>query len=208
MKNSGKIRILIADDHAVVRMGLAALLRKEADMTVVGESEDGMETVRLAHQVKPDLIIMDFMMPKMDGAAATEAILKRTPDVKILILTTFGTSDGISRALQCGASGAVQKNISSKVLLSTIRRVAYGERVISDDILDTIRKDPIPQLTQRQLEVLTGVTRGMTNNDIAQQLGITSDGVKAHLTTIFAKLGVSGRSEAISLALRRNILKP
>ena len=208
MTKSGKIKILVADDHAIVRMGLIALLKKEKDMAVVGEAEDGLEAVEQAAKLRPDVVLLDLMMPQMDGADATAAILERCPSARILILTTFGTSESIGKALRSGATGAVQKNLSNVELLSAIRDIAEGKQVISADIQDTLSSDdPIPDLTERQMEILQSVTRGLTNNEIAKQFGITYDGVKAHLKVIFAKLGVSGRSEAITIALRKHLLK-
>jgi len=208
MTKTNKIRILVADDHAIVRMGLIALLKKERDMTVVGEAEDGAEAIVRAGELSPDVILLDLMMPKMDGADATAAILQKCPSARILILTTFGTSESIGKALRSGATGAVQKNLSNFELLTAIRDVAAGKRVISPDIQDTLSgDDPIPELTERQMEILQSVTRGLTNNEIARQYGITYDGVKAHLKVIFSKLGVTGRTEAIAIALRKHLLK-
>ena len=203
-----KIKILVADDHAIVRMGLIALLKKEKDMTVVGEAEDGHEAVAQTEKLKPDVVLLDLMMPKMDGAEATAAILEKCPSARILILTTFGTSESIGKALRSGATGAVQKNIANTELLAAIRDVAAGRQVVSEDIKATLLEDdPIPELTERQLEILHSVTRGLTNNEIAKQFGITYDGVKSHLKVIFNKLGVTGRAEAISIALKKHLLK-
>ena len=203
-----RIRILVADDHAIVRMGLIALLKKEKDMSVVGEAEDGLEAVVQAEKLKPDVVLLDLMMPKMDGAEATAAILAKCPSARILILTTFGTSESIGKAIRCGATGAVQKNIANTELLAAIRDVAAGKQVVSEDIRAALSEDdPIPDLTERQMEILHSVTRGLTNNEIAKQFGITYDGVKSHLKVIFNKLGVTGRAEAISIALRKHLLK-
>jgi len=208
MTPSKKFRILVADDHAIVRMGLIALLKKEKDMTVIGEAEDGAEAVVQSEKLRPDVVLLDLMMPKMDGAEATAEILAKCPSAHILILTTFGTSDAISKALRSGATGAVQKNLSNVELLSAIREIAIGKSVISADIQETLASDePIPDLTNRQLQILQSLTRGFTNNEIAKQYGITYDGVKAHLKAIFAKLGVTGRTEAIAIALRKHLLK-
>ena len=208
MTKPAKIRILVADDHAIVRMGLAALLKREKDMSVVGEAEDGLEAVEQAERFKPDVVLLDLMMPKMDGAEATAAILGKCPTARILVLTTFGTSESIGKALRSGATGAVQKNLSNVELLSAIRDVAAGRQVISSDIRETLASDdPIPDLTERQMEILQSLTRGLTNNEIAKQYGITYDGVKSHLKVIFSKLGVTGRAEAISIALRKHLLK-
>jgi len=208
MTPSNKIRILVADDHAIVRMGLIALLKKEKDMTVVGEAEDGVEATVQAGKLSPDVVLLDLMMPRQDGADATAAILEKCPSARILILTTFGTSEAIGKALRSGATGAAQKNLTNAELLDAIRTVAAGRPFISQDIQATLdNDDPIPDLTDRQMKILESVTRGLTNNEIAKQYGITYDGVKSHLKLIFAKLGVTGRSEAIAIALRKHLLK-
>lgn len=206
MTNKTKLRILVADDHAIVRMGLTTLLKKEG--IVVGEAEDGRHAVQLAEELKPDVILLDLMMPIMDGAEATVAIHDKCPSAKILLLTTFGTSEAIGKALRSGASGAILKNISNTELLQAIHNVAMGETVISPDIKNILSNDtPIPDLTERQKDILHSVTRGLTNAEIAKQYGITYDGVKSHLKVIFAKLGVTGRAEAITIALRKHLLK-
>ena len=209
MTSSEKTRILVVDDHAIVRMGLIELLKKEKDLAVVGEAENGEEAVALAAKYRPDVVLMDFMMPQMDGAEATSAIHAQDAGIGILILTTYGTYEGIGKALRSGATGAVQKDIPYQELLDAIRRTARGECVISPDIQSALDEDaPIPELTERQKEILHSVTRGLTNNEIAKQYGITYDGVKSHLNKIFRKLGVTGKAEAISIALRKHLLKP
>ena len=151
---------------------------------------------------------MDLMMPKKDGVAATAEITEKSPAAKVILLTTFGTSDGISHALQAGAKGAILKNADNNQLASAIRKVAAGGRVIASEISKTLRIDPpVTDLTPRQLEILQSVTRGLTNEDIAKQFGITSSGVKQHLSAVFAKLGASSRSEAVAIALRKQLLK-
>ena len=203
-----KIKLLVVDDHAVVRIGLVALFNREQDMTVVGEAENGEQALSAIRKLSPDVVVLDFMMPKMDGAEATAAIHAEFPDVKILILTTFGTSDGIAHALKSGATGAIQKNITSEKLVDAIRRVAAGGSVISPEIKQSLKSEPpIPSLTQKQKLILHSVTRGLSNREIATQFGISTNGVKDHLNAIFTKLGASGRSEAITIALRKHLLK-
>lgn len=208
MMQTEKTRILVVDDHAIVRMGLVELLKKEKDLVIVGEAENGEDGVALAAKLRPDVVLMDFMMPQMDGAEATAAIHALNPSTSILILTTYGTSEGVGKALRSGATGAVQKDIPYIELLDAIRKTAKGECVISPDIQSALDEDlPIPELTERQKEILHSVTRGLTNNQIAKQYGITYDGVKSHLNKIFRKLGVSGKTEAIAIALRKHLLK-
>ena len=203
-----KKKVLIVDDHSLVRLGLSALLGYQSDMEVAGEAEDGEEAVHLACKVRPDVIVMDLMMPGVDGVEATRRIREKLPDSHILILTTFGTSADVARAIAAGASGAIMKDTSNEDLLNAIRTVAEGGKVFSPDIEQHVKEYSVsPDLTQRQMEILHSVTRGLSNPDIAKQFDITVDGVKAHLSAIFAKLGAANRSEAITIALRRHLLK-
>ena len=203
-----KKKVLIVDDHSLVRLGLSALLGYQSDMEVAGEAEDGEEAVHMACKVRPDVIVMDLMMPGVDGVEATRRIREKLPDSHILILTTFGTSADVARAILAGASGAIMKDTSNEDLLNAIRTVAEGGKVFSPEIEQHVKEYSVsPDLTQRQMEILHSVTRGLSNPDIAKQFGITVDGVKAHLNVIFAKLGAANRSEAIAIALRRHLLK-
>ena len=203
-----QMKVLIVDDHSLVRMGLAALLGYQKDLVVAGEAEDGEQAVRLAREINPDVIVMDLMMPGMDGVEATRQIRAERPDARILVLTTFGTSADVARAIAAGAAGAVMKDTSNDELLAAIRTVAEGGSAFSPEIEQMVKEDPAPpKLTRRQLEILHSVTRGLSNPDIAKQFGITVDGVKAHLNVIFSKLGAANRSEAITIALRKHLLK-
>ena len=203
-----KKKVLIVDDHSLVRLGLSALLGYQSDMDVAGEAEDGEEAVHMACKVRPDVIVMDLMMPGVDGVEATSRIREKLPDSHILILTTFGTSADVARAIAAGASGAIMKDTSNEDLLNAIRTVAEGGKVFSPEIEQHVKEYSVsPDLTQRQMEILHSVTRGLSNPDIAKQFGITVDGVKAHLNVIFSKLGAANRSEAIAIALRRHLLK-
>ena len=204
----GLIRVLIADDHAMVRMGLASLLGTETDIEVVGEADDGEVAVRKALTLKPDVVVMDLMMPKKDGAMATAEIRELMPDTKILLLTSFGTADGVAHALAAGATGALMKNADFSELVASIRTVASGGRAVSPEIEHFIEEDPpVQKLTPRQMDILASVVRGLTNDDIARQFSIQRSSVKDHLTAIFAKLGASNRAEAISIALRKQLIK-
>lgn len=206
--NNTKIRVLVADDHKVVRAGLSALLNTEPDIEVVGQAENGAKAVDETLRLKPDVVIMDLMMPVMDGLAATETLHEKAPEARILILTTFGTSDGIARALAAGASGALLKNADSGELASAIRIVHAGKQAISAEIRHQIQTDPpVPDLTPRQSEILNSMTQGLSNHDIAQQLGIRQDGVKEHINAIFTKIGAANRAEAVAIALRKHLLK-
>ena len=203
-----KIKILIVDDHAIARMGLASILGTKPDLDVVGEAADGQEALDKVQTLAPDMIIMDLLMPGMDGATATALIHDVRPASKILILTTYGTADGIAHALEAGASGAVMKNIDYEELIDTIRAVASGKRVIAPEIRSAFRDSPpIPELTRRQHDILLSMSRGLTDADIAKELGLTPNSVREHITTIFNKLGAANKAEAVAIALRKHLLK-
>ena len=202
-----KTRILLADDHLVVRMGLALMISRQSDMELAGEAENGEVTIRLARELNPDVIIMDLQMPIMDGATATQKILAENPEARILILTTFGATADAARALDAGAKSAISKDSSQESLLTAIRATASGESVVDDDIraaAETFRS--APRLSARQIEILDYASRGLENAEIAKLLGITADGVKKHLKIIYAALGASTRAEASSLAIRLGLL--
>ena len=202
------INILIADDHAIVRMGLASLFSTQDGLSVVGDAEDGEAAVRKTLKLKPDVVVMDLMMPKKDGATATAEIHAALPDVKILILTTFGTSDGIVHALNAGALGAIMKSSPNSELVSSIRAIAKGKRAISEEVERLLEEDPPAKaLTPRQMQILEDLVRGLTNQNIATQLGIREDRVKGHVNSIFTKLGAANRTEAVAIALRKHLLK-
>ena len=202
------IRVLLADDHTIVRIGLAALLGAEKDIEVVGEAKNGDMAVKEALRLTPDVVIMDLMMPKKDGATATAELHEKLPDTKVIILTTFSASDGIAHALESGAAGALMKTADDDVLVTTIRAVASGKTVVSADIRRLLENDPpIPKLTPRQIEVLQSMTRGLTNRDIAKQLGIRQDRVDEHVAAILTKIGAANRTEAVAIAMRKHLLK-
>ena len=203
-----KTSVLLVDDHSVVRMGLAAIINIEKDLKVCGEAESGAEAVKLAREMRPDVVVMDFMMPGMDGAEATEAVLRASPESKVLVLTTYGTSSDIARALKSGATGAVTKNLSNEELADAIRATARGERMLSAEIEASLSEAESDNgLTARQREVLDSITRGLSNDDIAGMLGISKVRVKQHLAALYQKLGAANRAEAVAIALRRQLLK-
>lgn len=203
-----KIKVLIADDHEIVRAGLAALLGTEKDLDVIGFAANGVEAVREAVRLQPDVILMDLMMPKKDGVEATAEISARAPNAKVILLTTFGTSDGIAHALDVGARGAILKNADNSQLAIAIRKVAGGGRYLSADIRRQFAADPpLPDLTPRQKEILHSMIRGLTDRDIACQLGIRQDGVNDHVRDILQKLNAANRTEAVAIALKKHLLK-
>lgn len=203
-----KIKVLLADDHLVVRMGLAAIISLEKDMTVVAEASDGLEAVRLAAETHPDVIVMDLMMPKLGGAQATAEIVAANPEVKIIVLTTFGGSVDVKRALNAGAKSALVKATSQTDLIDAIRRTANGEAVVCSEIGNTLESDDgALNLSDRQLEILAYVAKGLNNREIAEVMHVGNDCIKAHLKAIFSKLNVTSRSEAAAYAVNRNLVK-
>ena len=202
-----KTRILLADDHLVVRMGIATIISFEPDLEVVAEADTGEEAVQFARERRPDVVVMDLMMPGMDGAEATAAIRREEPSAKILILTTFGTSDEMRRALDAGAMGGLLKSSSKDEIISAIRAVADGRRVLSPEIEHGLGpSSDAPSLTTRQLEVLNLAAKGFTNHEIGEILGIGANGVKDHLKAIYGRLGVASRTEATSMAISLRII--
>ncbi|MGN0832119.1 MAG: response regulator [Kiritimatiellia bacterium] len=202
-----KIAILIADDHEVVRAGLAAIFRYQRDFIVAGEAKDGAEALARAQELRPDVVVMDLAMPGMDGVAATRAIRRAVPAAKIIILTTYASSSEVHLALEAGALGAVSKDAPTTTLVAAIRDVARGRQAFSPDIAGQIAAAERPVLTGRQLEILEALTRGLSNHDIAVMCHISEDGVKAHLKALFAKLNVANRLEASAYALKMHLVR-
>ena len=208
VKSAARIRVLIADDHTIVRAGLAALLGTEDDLEIVGQAKNGDEAVREAVRLIPDVVIMDLMMPKKDGVEATAEIAAQVPAAKVILLTTFGTSNGIAQALRNGAHGAILKNADNAQLAQAIRKVASGGEYVSPEIRQQLAVEPpIPDLTPRQKEILASMIRGLTDRDIARQLGIRQDGVNEHVSAILRKIGAANRTEAVAIAIRKHLLK-
>ena len=202
------VRVLIVDDHAVLRMGLTSLLKSQSGFDVVGEASGGEIALRKVLELKPDVVIMDLMMPGMDGIEATRRMLLQHPDTKVLILTTFGTSDGIAHALEAGALGAIMKNAEPGELVKAIRTVAAGRPYLSKEVSRIMADEPpVPTLSPRQMEILQSIERGFSNADIAKQLSISVDVVKEHIRFLLAKLGAANRTEAVAIALRKHLLK-
>ena len=203
----GKIGILFADDHQIVREGFVRLVGREADMKIVGEAENGLEAVRLAIGLKPDVTVLDLRMPLKDGATAAAEILAARPDAKIMLLTSFATAAEVKAAIDAGVMGAVVKDCTSETLIDAIRRIVRGEKFISQEIADTLAKQNIaPAISERQREILRLVAKGFNNDEIAERIGISRHGVKAHLAIAFERLGVSSRTEAASMAISLGII--
>ena len=202
-----KHTILIADDHELVRSGLSLVLGYQKDFTVVGAASNGEEAVATALALRPDLIILDLMMPAKDGTQATREILAAFPSARIVILTTYATSFEILAALDAGAYGALSKDISNADLVRSLHDVLAGRHVLSPDIQNLIAANlESSALTARQMEILGMLARGLSNHDIATALRLSENGVKFHLRGLFAKLGAATRTEAVAVALRRRLL--
>ena len=202
-----KTKILFADDHQIVREGLARLIDREDDMRIVAEAENGADAVRRARELKPDLIILDLRMPVKDGATAAAEILAADPNAKILLLTSFATAAEVKTALDAGVLSAVAKDSSSETLINAIRTTTRGERFISQEIADTLAERKVePAISDRQREILRLVAKGFNNDEIAEQIGITRHGVKAHLAIVFERLGASSRTEAASMAVSLGLI--
>ena len=203
-----KISVLIADDHAVVRTGLSAMLGTEKDIVVIGQAKNGKEAVSKSIEQHPDVIVMDLRMPEMDGVEAIAKLHEKLPETRILVLTSFGEADDVAHALEAGAAGAITKTAEDAELVEVVRKIAKGERYISPIIRKLLRDNPpVPKLTPRQHEILSYMVKGLTNRDIADMLHIREDSVEEHVNLILNKLEASNRAEAVAIALRKQLLK-
>lgn len=201
------IRVLTADDHAVVRAGVAAMIANEPDLELCAEAKDGAEAVRLYDMHRPDVVLMDLRMPGMDGVAATRAIVAGHPGARIVALTSFDGEADIYRALDAGALGYLLKDMIGTEVIEAIRSAAAGKRVIPPGVAVRLAEfTPRTHLTDRELEVLRLAARGLRNRAIATAIGRTEATVKVHLKHIMAKLGVADRTEAVTTALHRGII--
>ncbi|HEV7994535.1 MAG TPA: response regulator transcription factor [Gemmatimonadaceae bacterium] len=202
-----RIRVLVADDHPVVRSGLASVIAQQPELELVAEAANGRQAVELFREHRPDVVLMDLRMPEMDGVSAIEQIRAGAPEARILALTTYEGDVDIHRALAAGARGYLIKDMLLSDVLSAIRAVHRGERVIPLAVAARLAEfTPRSDLTEREIEVLQLVARGLSNRDVAGVIGRTDETVKVHLKNIFAKLGVADRTEAVTLAFSRGIL--
>lgn len=201
------IRILIADDHAVVREGLAAMIARRADMQVAAEAEDGRRAVELARQLKPDVILMDLRMPEMGGVEAITHIRAARPEARIIVLTTYDGDEDIYRALQAGAEAYLLKDTPRDELLEAIRAVHAGQKRIPAEVAAKLAvRLTAEALTPRELEVLKLIVAGRSNKEIGAALGIAEGTVKIHVNNLLGKLGVTDRTQAVTEALKRGIV--
>lgn len=203
-----KLRILLVDDHQIVRMGLATIIGQTDDLEVAGEARNGAEAIRQADTLKPDVILMDLMMPNGNGVETTRKLHAQTPETKILILTTYSDSADIRRALEEGATSAIIKDADRKALTEAIRKTVRGERTISTEMRSAVVSPSAnPGLSPRNLEILGYVAKGLNNKEIAEMLNISRDCVKFHMKVISTRLGATSRAEAVAIALNENLLK-
>ena len=202
-----KLRVLLADDHMVVRMGIASVVAYAGGMEVVGEVDTGLDAVKLAHELKPDVVLMDLQMPELSGAEATAQIRAQDPGVKVLVLTSFGTSAELKKAMDAGASGALVKSSSLTEIVDAIRGVVEGRQVMSPEIRNTIRSfAAMPALSKRQIDILNLVAKGLSNKEIARIVGLSPDTVKYHVAKILQIIGSSTRAEATSIAINLGLI--
>ena len=203
----GRIRVLVADDHPVVRAGLSAVIAEQGDLELVAEAENGARAVALYREHRPDVTLMDLRMPVMDGVEAIRTITTEHQDARILALTTYEGDADIRRALEAGASGYLLKDMLLTEVLTAIRAVHRGERVIPIAVAARLAEFPErSDLTDREAEVLQLVARGLSNKEVARAIGRTDETVKIHLKNAFAKLAVADRTEAVTVALTRGLI--
>ncbi len=220
--NTDSIRVLVADDHTVVRQGIRSLLQAEPDLRVVGEAGDGRDAVRLARELQPDVVVMDLAMPGMDGMEATRAIKQSLPQTHILALTVHESDEYFFRVLQAGASGYVLKRAAASELLSAVRAVARGEVFLFPAVAKKLLADYLTRaqtrderetrdlyagLTAREHEILTLIAEGLTNREIAERLMLSLSTVQTHYTHILEKLNLQNRAELIKYAIRRGLIE-
>jgi DNA-binding NarL/FixJ family response regulator len=207
MRPGKNIRILIADDHYLVRMGIVALVNTESDMEVVAEAADGLQAIEMFERHKPDLVLMDSRMVVKTGIEATIEIRKRDPHARVLMLTAFDGDADIRKAFDAGAQGYVLKSSSGEKLIPALRAVAAGQRWIPQEVAHRLSsRNSYETLTPRELQVLNQIARGLANKQIADHFGITESTVKTHLKNILAKLRVADRTEALSVSIQRGII--
>jgi DNA-binding NarL/FixJ family response regulator len=209
--SSGVVRVLIADDHPVVRSGIKGMLEPDPGFEVVGEAASGPEAVALALREPPDVVLMDLQMPGLDGASATAQIKAQLPQTQVLVLTTYATDADIVRAIDAGAVGYLLKDAPHEDISRAVRAAARGETTlapaVAQRLMQRVRAPAVDPLSPREIEVLQLAARGLSNSEIARQLFVSATTAKAHLVHIYAKLGVNDRTAAVTTALERGIIR-
>jgi len=212
MTQSNPIRVLLVDDHTVVRSGLGAVLTASDDLNLVGEAGDGEEAVRQCERLHPDIVLMDLLMPKMDGVAATKAIKQRFPEINIIALTSFKEKEYVEGALKAGATSYLLKNVTADELLSAIHKAVAGQPSLSPEaaqiLIQKVNEPPKPgyDMTEREMEILNLMVEGLSNSQIADRLIVSQSTVKFHVSNVLSKLGVTSRTEAVALAIKNNLV--
>jgi len=213
MNTAQPIRVLLVDDHAMVRKGLVAFLKNMPELELVGEACDGREAIEFCEQRQPDVILMDLVMPELGGVAATRTIHQRWPRVQVIALTSFQEKELVQDALQAGAIGYLLKNVSGEELAEAIRQAHGGRPTLAPEAVQALIKPPseaesmAADLTRREMEVLALLVKGMSNPEIAERLVISRSTVKVHISSILSKLEVASRAEAISLAIQNKLVR-
>ena len=213
MTETERIRIMLVDEHAVVRSGLGAVLMSYDDMVLAGEAANGEEAVKMCPQIKPDIILMDLMMPVMDGVTATRIIHERYPEIRIIALTSFNEQELIEGALKAGAMSYLLKTVSAAELVAAIRGAMSGKASLSPEaaqaLMQSLRKpkSEAEELTSREREILALMVEGLPNQEIAERPVVSSSTIKFHVSNILSKLGVASRTEAVALALKHKLVK-
>lgn len=206
-----RIRVMLVDDHAVVRSGLGAFLSAVPDLELVGEAENGEQAVAHCEKFKPDVILMDLVMPVMDGVAATRHIREKNPNMQVIALTSFQEDDLVQRALQAGAIGYLMKNVSARELAAAIRSAHAGRMTLSSEAAQALvrakeQANGLEELTEREREVLKWMVEGLNNNEIADRMVVSLSTVKYHISNVLMKLAVDNRVAAVALAIQKKLV--
>jgi len=212
MTTEGRIRVMLVDDHEVVRQGLGAFFLASDDLLLVGEATDGKEAVRLCESLQPDVVLMDLVMPGMDGVQATRAIRERWPHIRVVALTSFEADELVQSALQAGAISYLLKNVTALELSQAIRAAHMGRPTLAPEATDALvraarqPKAPGRDLTKREREVLALMVQGLSNGEIAEKLAVSPSTVKFHVSSVLSKLGAASRAHAVALAVQHKLV--